>query len=123
MTSTSVRLSWSDPNGIEEGYRIYRSTSPFTPETAPPPLATLPPNTTVYTDDTAAPNTTYYYMVSAFLGSVEQFGQQLSVTTGAGTPTLLEYSLEEVDAIGADALRGILLSGDVQTSGQDQLII
>ncbi|RQP08923.1 MAG: hypothetical protein EAS51_13265 [Microbacteriaceae bacterium] len=86
-------------------------------------MATLPPNTTVYTDDTAAPNTTYYYMVSAFLGSVEQFGQQLSVTTGAGTPTLLEYSLEEVDAIGADALRGILLSGDVQTSGQDQLII
>lgn len=123
MIQTSVRLLWSDPNGIEGGYRVYRSTTPFTPETAPPPLAELPPNTTAYTDDAAEPLTTYYYRVSAFLGGVEQFGQLLTVTTGAGTPTLMEQSLEEVEAIGADALQGILLSGDAQTSGTDQIIV
>lgn len=118
---TAVRLTWDDPNAIEGGYRVYRSLTPFDPETAPDPLGELPPDATYYMDATTEPETTYYYRVSAFLGSVEQFGALLSVTTGPGVPRLLEQSVEEVEAIDADPVRGVLLSGDVQETGNDQI--
>ncbi|RYF65928.1 MAG: hypothetical protein EOO39_23960, partial [Cytophagaceae bacterium] len=62
VTSNSVSLSWSDRAYGETNYQIWRSTSPATPFTL---LATLPSNTTSYTNTGLTTNTTYYYKVRA----------------------------------------------------------
>lgn len=116
----AVRLTWGDTNSIEEGHRVYRSTSPIDPHALPAPLATLPAGSTEYVDSTAAPSTTYYYRVSAFLLTHEQVATEVTVTTGAAVAkTKVMLSLDVLDR-GLD--NNLLLSGDAQ-SGGDLLII
>lgn len=116
----AVRLTWGDTNSIEEGHRVYRSTSPIDPHALPAPLATLPAGSTEYVDSTAAPSTTYYYRVSAFLLTLEQVATEVTVTTGApAAKTKIMLSLDVLDR-GLD--NNLLLSGDAQ-SGGDLLII
>lgn len=72
----TLRLTWRDRNSgaaEEEGFRLYRGTAPLDLDDLPAPLATLPPGTEQYDDETVAPATTYHYAVSAFRGDLEAF--------------------------------------------------
>lgn len=74
------RLSWLDNNLAEDGHRIYRSTSSMDPDNLPSPLVELGVDITTYDDaDSIVPGETYYYIVSAFKGSVERLSEELSV--------------------------------------------
>jgi len=117
----SVFLTWADPNSIEEGHRIYRSEAPIDPNALPAPLAELGPDATGYLDSTVAPSTTYYYRVTAFLGTIEKVALEVEVTTGA-TPTPRAKVMQSVDELDAGLDNNILLSGDAQ-SGTDLLLI
>lgn len=116
----AVRLTWGDTNSIEEGHRVYRSTSPIDPHALPAPLATLPAGSTEYVDSTVAPSTTYYYRVSAFLLTLEQVATEVTVTTGA--PAAKTKIMLSLDVLGRGLDNNLLLSGDAQ-SGSDLLII
>lgn len=65
--ANSVALNWTDNSNNEDSFLVYRG--PF-PAKGQPLLATLPANTTTYTDNTIAPQTLYYYYVKANLGGL-----------------------------------------------------
>lgn len=67
MPSITINLSWVDTNRVEDGYRVYKSTSPMDPEVSmPAPIATLDPNSESYVDTDVVYGQTYYYIVSSF---------------------------------------------------------
>ncbi|GJM17660.1 MAG: hypothetical protein DHS20C13_29870 [Thermodesulfobacteriota bacterium] len=73
---------------MEQGFEVFRKVLGGT-ET---PIATLPANTTTFTDDSVDPSTTYVYRIRAYNGSGEVYSGELTVTTDPlpvpGTPTL-----------------------------------
>lgn len=82
----TVRLSWTDNNTQEDGFRIYRSPTSFLPQDAPPEIAELPVDSVTYDDTTAVLDETYFYRVSAFRGLIETFSDEISVTVVAAPP-------------------------------------
>ena len=87
-TATSknrVTLTWKDNSSDETGFKIERKTGlPSDPSTYVV-IATVPANTTTYTDRTVAPSTTYTYRVRA----TSSFGNsapsnEASVTSSGG---------------------------------------
>lgn len=114
----AIKLNWTDTNSIEDGHRIYRSSSPMDPEALPAPLAEVGPGVTEYVDETALPNTTYYYRVAAFLAGLQQVGAEIQVTNG-NAPGRAKLMLS-VDELEVGLNNNLLLSGDAQ-SGTDLL--
>lgn len=87
-----VKLTWDDQNDFEDGFRVYRSASPFGEGDLPPILATLPPNTTEYTDTTVLAGYNYHYRVSTFSGGTEVFATSLVTANTKLVPdTIGEY--------------------------------
>lgn len=81
----TIKLAWADHNtgsANEDGYRVYRSTSPFSSSSLPPPLASLGPDVTTYDDLGAIPGTLYYYMVEAYKGSLSAFTPLVDTSSG-----------------------------------------
>jgi hypothetical protein len=115
----AVVLTWSDPNSIEEGYKIYRSLTPIDTEDLPAPLAVLEPNATSYADNNVVPATTYYYLVSAYISDIERV-VSATITTGVD-PILPSKIMQSVDEVDKGLNNNILLSGDAQ-SGSDLLL-
>lgn len=72
-----IKLTWDDQNDFEDGFRVYRSASPFGEGDLPPVLVTLPPNTTEYIDTTVVAGYNYHYRVSTFSGGTEVFATSL----------------------------------------------
>lgn len=110
----TIRITWTDPNGPltqEEEVRVYRSTTPFDINTLPSVLATLPTNTLIYDDVTAAPDTSYYYAI----GFVKDTRLRLAYTGllfifGAATlNSAATFGEGEVSAA-AIGIQGILLN-------------
>lgn len=76
----TIKLDWTDPNPLESGYKVYRSTSPMSVGALPAPLATLGANATTYTDLSVVDGTTYYYRIGAFDGTnPEQVSAEVSL--------------------------------------------
>lgn len=76
----AIKLDWTDPNPLESGYKVYRSTSPMSIGALPAPLVTLGANVTTYTDSSVVDGTTYYYRVGAFDGTnPEQVSTEVSL--------------------------------------------
>lgn len=111
-----VLLTWNDNNEIEDGHRIYRSTSPMDPQNLPAPLAEVGPNVTEYLDRDVEPSTTYYYRVAAFLGGLELVGPEIEVTADVMTAPRAKLMLS-VDELEVGLNNNLLLSGDAQTGG------
>jgi len=65
ISSTRVDLTWSDVSTAEQGFRIYRNGVGMNNA-----LATVPANTTAYTDNTVTTGT-YTYVVVAYSGNTE----------------------------------------------------
>ncbi|MGV3721552.1 MAG: Calx-beta domain-containing protein, partial [Actinomycetota bacterium] len=66
VSATSVRVNWTDNCDNETSYRVGRTTggSPVT-------IATLPPGTTTFTDNTVTPGIPYAYVATAVLTDLE----------------------------------------------------
>lgn len=116
-----IRIKWNDTNSIEEGYKIYRSTSPIDPLSPPPPLATVGANVKEYVDTTAVEGTTYYYRVAAYLATIVQFGAQITVVAGP-EPSAAKVMLSVGDEVDEGLNNNLLLSGDANT-GSDLLLM
>ena len=90
---TGVKLTWTDTNDFEDGFKLYRSLTPFDKDNLPAVYETLPPNTEQYVDTEVDEDTTYYYMLSTYVGGKEEFfpatvNIRIDVAPGpVGTPT------------------------------------
>ena len=62
-SSTTVNLTWTDNSNNEDGFIVYRGTTPNTVTTL---AAALPANSTGYSDTGLSPSTNYWYKVSAY---------------------------------------------------------
>lgn len=93
-----VFLAWREKNDDEDGFRIYRSQTPIDVNSPPPPLATLPPDSTTYNDENVDELETYYYRVSTFKGNAEVFSSEISVFADPEAPGFLQASggVEEI---------------------------
>ena len=60
LSSSTIQLTWSDPNTAERGTQIERSRPPTSGFLF---LASVSRNVTAYLDTTGAPSTIYYYRV------------------------------------------------------------
>lgn len=86
-----LQISWTDPGGTEDGFRLYRSTS--SGGTYSQVGGDLGPNDTSYTDSGLGQGVTRYYKISSFIGGTDPFETaQSSFASGTtasapGTPT------------------------------------
>ena len=62
-SSSGIILTWNDASNNEDGFRMYRGTTPTTVTTL---VVTLGVGATSYSDTGLAASTTYYYKVTAF---------------------------------------------------------
>lgn len=83
-TRTSVSLHWSDRANNETGYELWRATAGGSYAL----IATLPANTTKYTDNTASASTRYFYVVRA---TVSGGGTEFSNAASVITPSNIVY--------------------------------
>lgn len=91
-----VRIVWTDRNESEQGHRVYRSLSTIDVNNPPTPIAELGPNIEFYDDGDIVVDQVYYYRVSAFVGGVEKFSDEVTVNTSSTiwTPDLLFQNSE-----------------------------
>ncbi|RLD15752.1 MAG: hypothetical protein DRI22_02075 [Caldiserica bacterium] len=82
-SSDTIELSWTDNSDNEDGFRIERKEAGGTYSE----IATLPANTTSYTDTGLNPETTYYYRVRAYnsFGTSGYSNEAHATTPPAGT--------------------------------------
>lgn len=79
--TAQIKLTWTDVNTSEEGFRIYRSDSPIDTSNPPAPLVELSPTEEgEYIDDTVVHGNEYYYVISSYnTEGDEEFGQEIRV--------------------------------------------
>jgi serine protease AprX len=80
VAPSRVDLLWTDTSALETGFRVYRCTGKYTC-TSFTLLATLPADTTAWSDLTTAGNTVYGYKVEAFNPSGAASTGTVKVTT------------------------------------------
>lgn len=90
-----VRLTWTDSNSSESGFKVYRSLSTIDPEDLPEPLAILPPNSILYLDEDILDETEYFYRVSAFSDFAEKVSLEVSVVTSQPLPDIGAFWAEQ----------------------------
>lgn len=70
-TCQQITVNWNDNSNNEDGFHIWRNTSGGSNLATYTQIATRPANSTSHTDTPPTPNQTYYYIVTAYVGSVE----------------------------------------------------
>jgi regulation of enolase protein 1 (concanavalin A-like superfamily) len=115
VSSTEVRLTWSDNSDNEYWFQLQRATGTGSFES----VASIPGNTTSYLDTARTPGTTYHYKISASSGGgVSAFSNIATVTIPGDTATVWMNS--DVGLVGAPG--GSTQTGDtitVRGSGED----
>lgn len=82
FTGTAIELVWNDNSSDETGFRVERQDTPTEPFTS---IATLPPNTTTFTDTTATNHGgTYVYRIAATGMSDSTFSNEFRYEPLAG---------------------------------------
>ncbi len=105
--SSNIQLTWSDNAANEQSQKVFRSTDDvvFTE------IASLPINTTSYTDLTFTSGTTYYYKVQAFNGNgASEFSNTSSIVGPNRAPVILpvnpisipEMAIQWIEVTGTD---------------------
>jgi hypothetical protein len=98
FSPTRLDLSWQDNSTTESGFSLERKTGAGGTYA---PVATLPTNTTTFSDNTVAADTTYFYRVQALQsGLVSAFSNEVKATSGA---TNLVVTLPSDDGSGTVA--------------------
>lgn len=81
-------LRWTDRNMAEDGYRVYRSTSPMDPQNMPAPVVDLAIDVEEYEDMDVTQGVTYYYRVGAYVGTVEKLSKEFQVVADDSSPVI-----------------------------------
>lgn len=95
LSTSQIKLTWADASANENNFVVLRSTTTGGPYSI---IATLPANTTVYTNSSLTANTTYYYLVRATNAggdsddsnedSATTFGTAPAAPSGLGATTI-----------------------------------
>ncbi len=96
-SAQSILLTWTDNSDNETLFSVHRSTDPDAEFEL---VANLIPNTTEYMDVALLANTTYYYEITATLGSVVERSGVASATTlnvPPAAPTDLVATFDEIN--------------------------
>jgi len=103
-----VKLTWTDHSGNEDAFAVWRKSagSDWTR------IGVLAPNTTTFTDTTAAPNTAYTYLVRA---TCDIFASDWSNDAVVKTPKLVPTAPTGVQAITPSANKVILTWTDASS--------
>jgi len=73
-----IDVTWYDPNGIEDGYRVYRGDgAPVDLNNLPAHVADLPADTMLYSDTSVTFGAEYYYLIEAYKGADSVYGDQI----------------------------------------------
>ena len=84
VNSTSIQLTFTDNSLNENGFTLERHLDGVATYS---PLATLPPNSSGYTDMGLTPSTAYWYRIKAFNAAGQSpYSNETSATTRAETP-------------------------------------
>ncbi|MCA1628484.1 MAG: fibronectin type III domain-containing protein, partial [Acidobacteria bacterium] len=84
-SSSQINLSWKDNSNDEEGFKIERKTGAGGTYSQ---IATVPANTTTYSNAGLSPATTYYYRARAYSGTNNgNYSQEASATTMGTAPS------------------------------------
>ncbi len=84
LSTSSIKLNWTDNSTSETGFKIYRSQSNNTNYTL---LTIVPTNTNTYTDSFLGTDLTYFYKVQAINnGGDSNFSNEISQTTYPNPP-------------------------------------
>ena len=93
MSTPRVILTWDDNNNIETGHKIYRSNTSMNLNSLPDPIVTLGVNSNEYIDLDVIEGNFYYYIVSAYTPTGEEFSEEImseaSIDNGAGPQELI----------------------------------
>ncbi|MDQ3259012.1 MAG: fibronectin type III domain-containing protein, partial [Acidobacteriota bacterium] len=84
-SSSQINLSWKDNSNDEQGFKIERKTGAGGTYSQ---VATVPANTTTYSNAGLSPSTTYYYQVRAYSGTDNGgYSNEASATTMGTAPS------------------------------------
>ncbi len=84
ITSTTISMAWTDNSTTETGYNVLRKATTGANFAQ---VATLPPNTTTYTDTGLTPGTSYDYHIQAFnVAGYSDFSGFTAITSSASAP-------------------------------------
>ncbi|HTI89861.1 MAG TPA: LamG-like jellyroll fold domain-containing protein [Puia sp.] len=93
VSPSKVLVTWADNSPNETKFELYRSTSTNANYVL---LATLAPNTTMYSDSAVFANSIYYYRVrSASLGGFSAYAAEDSALTGDHAPVLTPITAQQ----------------------------
>lgn len=91
-----IDLTWANYNGgTEDSVVVYRDSSPIPDNPITPPLATLPPGSTSYSDTTVTRGAMYYYRVAITKDGVTKIDKNRAIVailpseTGPGPQTII----------------------------------
>lgn len=80
MSDTNdVTLVWDDPNMIEKGHRIYRSSTSMDVDNMPKPIANINKDETMYIDRDQPVGVTNFYRVSAWIDGYEAISNEFAI--------------------------------------------
>lgn len=71
-----IKLTWNNNSFNEDGFNIYRSTSPMDINNLPSPITTLGSNTGSYDDFDVASGKQYFYRIGVFTATDEVVGKE-----------------------------------------------
>jgi N-acetylmuramoyl-L-alanine amidase len=118
LSSSQIRLTWTDNSGIEDNYRIERATAAGGPWTQ---IASTGANVTTFTNSSLTGGTTYYYRVRAFdthLGNSAYSGTANATTIVSGAPTITAQPQNRTVNPGATVQFSVTATGPAPLSYQ-----
>jgi hypothetical protein len=87
-----IKISFTNPNINAEGINVYRGVGPLDPTNLPAPLATIPGNSTSFSDTTVEKDGSYNYIFEVFNGTEKVRSGNIAATatfySGPGNQSL-----------------------------------
>ena len=117
--SNVINLSWLDINQTENGYRVYRDTSPLDINNLPAPYADLGADSEEFVDEDVTFGDIYYYVVSAYNDTEEAFSNNITVQCREAIFVSTDrYGMYSVSIDGTTMKTGTIKAA---TNGQDRI--
>lgn len=90
------KITFTNNNDVSDGHKVYRSQTSMEGVPVgdlPEPVAVLPPGIDEWEDGTVIEGETYFYMVSAYIGSGQAFSDEIEVVDEGGAPEIIRSAI------------------------------